>query len=433
VRLTSTGDLDNGFDGGVAANGILLLNVGPPTGSEVERRLAVDETGRILISGVTYYAGPPMTARATMARLNPDGTLDDTFSSDGRFDLLLPGGDPDLKAFADLPGANGYALGGMTIPNVGPTVRQPTIVRISESGELVTGFASSLSDTPGRSTTYWQDDPTELGEIYALAALADGGLIAGGYQNVAATTDAAIAKYTPTGALDPSFGTGGVALFQVGGGNSLLNDLALQPDGKIVAALGGTDANHGFVARFTSAGVLDPTFGAGGVVATDATNSTRALALQEDSKVVAIAPRGHPDTTLVRLLADTPAAATEPSIRVTAPAGKRVKAKKLKTFAGTAAPNGQVAGVRIAVQRVDRALLKQDQRCLWLRNHRGAFKNVKATHKSCSRPLYRAATGTATWSYKLRRSLDKGKYVLYAQVRLADGRTATVRKQFRVR
>jgi hypothetical protein len=168
-------------------------------------------------------------------------------------------------------------------------------------------------------------------------------------------------------------------------------------------------------------------------VATDSTSGARALTLQDDGRIVAIAPRGHPDTTLVRLLPDPPAAATEPSIRVTAPAGKRVKAKKLKAFAGTAGPTGQVTGVRIAVQRVDQALLRKDQRCLWLRNHRGTFKKVKATHKSCSRPLYRTATGTSAWTYSLRRTLDKGKYVLYAQVRLADGRTATVRKQFRVR
>ena len=89
VRLTSGGVLDTDFDGGVAGNGILLLTVGPPTGSDVERRLTVDETGRILLSGGTYYSGPSQ-ARAMMARLNPDGTFDSSFSGDGKFDLLLP-------------------------------------------------------------------------------------------------------------------------------------------------------------------------------------------------------------------------------------------------------------------------------------------------------------------------------------------------------
>lgn len=431
VRLTSEGDLDADFDGGVAADGILLLTVGPPAGSEVERELAVDETGRILISGLTYHDGAPSEMRATMARLDVDGVFDPTFSGDGKFDLLLPTSGSDMRAFADLPGANGYALGGYTIPNTGPTIGQPTIVRISETGDLVTGFTSSLSSTPGMSTTYWQGDPTKLAEINTLAGLPDGGLVAGGYQNLGS---AALAKYTPTGGLDPSFGTDGVTLFQIGGGASSVNDLVLQPDGKILAGMYGAGATRGFVARFTTAGALDPTFGQGGVVEVNPMGSTDAIALQTDGKVVAVAQRGLPDTTLVRLLGDPPPAtpAAEPSIVVTAPAGKTVKAKKLKALAGTAGPAGSVALVKVALQKVDKPLLKNEKQCLWLANHRGKFKQVKATHKKCSKPLYRKARGTTSWKYALKNSLAKGKYVLYAQVRLDDGRTATVRKRFRV-
>ena len=434
LRLTSTGVLDTDFDGGVAGNGILLLSVGPGAGSDVERRLAVDETGRILVSGVTVYTGPAQ-ARATMARLNPDGTFDASFSGDGRFDLLMPTSDSDLKAFADLPGANGYALGGRTIPNIAPTIGQPTVVRISEAGELVTGFTSSLSDTPGRSTTYWQGDKAKLGEITALAGTPGGDLIAGGYQN---TGRAAVAKYTSSGGLDGAFGTGGVTLLQIAGGGSSVNDLVLQPDGKILAAMYGTGASRGYVARFTAAGVLDATFGTGGVVETDPTGNTDVLALQADGKIVAIAPRGHPDTTLVRLLGDPapPSAApvaAGPSIQVTAPLGKVVKAKKLKALAGTAGPVGDVSVVQIALQRVDKRLLREKQRCLWLASHRGKFKKVPATQERCSQPLYRQATGTTAWSYGLRKPLPTGKYVLHVQVRLSDGRTATVQHTFRVR
>jgi uncharacterized delta-60 repeat protein len=434
VRLTSGGDLDTDFDGGVAANGVLMLTVGPvgpPAGSEVERRLVVDETGRILVSGVTYYEGPPSEMRATMARLNLDGTFDSTFSGDGKFDLLLPTTGSDLKGFADFPGANGYALGGYTNPNTGPTIGQPTIVRVSESGDLVTGYGSSLSNTPGMSTTYWQGDPLKLGEINTLAGLAGGSLLAGGYQN---PSQAALAKYTPSGGLDPSFGGGdGVTLLQVGGGGSSVHDLDVQPDGKILAGMSGTDSNTGFVARFTAAGVLDPTFGQGGVVATGPMGLTEAIALQADGRVIAIARRGDPDTTLVRLLGDpAPAPAATPSIQVTSPAGKTIKAKKLKALAGTAGPAGSVSLVRVALQRVDKSLLKDENRCLWLANHRGKFKQVKATKKNCSKPFYRKARGTTVWKYGLKNPLLKGKYVLYAEVRLIDGRTAVVRKPFRV-
>ena len=363
-----------------------------------------------------------------MARLNPDGTFDATFSGDGKFELLMPTSDSDLQGFADMPGANGYALGGYTIPNTPPTTGQPTIVRVSETGDLVTGFGSSLSNTPGMSTTYWQGDPTKFASITALAGLTGGGLLAGGYQNLGR---AALAKYTSTGGLDPSFGIGGVTLFQIEDGASAINDLALQPDGKILAAMYGGGAGHGFVARFTTGGTLDPTFGTGGVVETGTAGSTNALALQGDGKIVAIAPRGLPDTTLVRLLGD-PAPVVAPSVQVTSPAGKTVKAKKLKALAGTAAPAGSVALVRVALQKVDKPLLKNEKKCLWLANHRGKLKQVKAAHKKCSKPLYRKARGTTAWKYALKNPLPKGKYVLYAEVRLDDGRTAIVRKPFRI-
>jgi hypothetical protein len=209
--------------------------------------------------------------------------------------------------------------------------------------------------------------------------------------------------------------------------------VVVQPDGKLVAAVSGTDANHGFVVRFTATGTLDPTFGSGGTVATDDTSGATALVLQGDGKVVDLARRGNPDTTLVRLLADPPPVAASPSIQVTSPAGKKVKAKKLKAFAGTAAPAASVSLVQLAVQKVDKKLLKSDHRCLWLANHKGKFKKVKAKHKKCSVPVYRPAAGTASWSYALRKQLPKAKYVLYAQVRLGDGSTSTLRIRFRVK
>jgi hypothetical protein len=117
---------------------------------------------------------------------------------------------------------------------------------------------------------------------------------------------------------------------------------------------------------------------------------------------------------------------------VTQPAGKVVKAKKLKALAGTAGPAGSVAGVQVALQRVDKALLKGKQRCLWLANHRGKLKRLPATQGTCSQPFFLGPSGTTSWTYALRKPLAKGKYVLQAQVRLSDGRTTTVRQPFRV-
>src|SRR5262245_31599334 len=75
---------------------------------------------------------------------------------------------------------------------------------------------------------------------------------------------------TQSGTLDPSFGTGGKVTTDFGGSEGV-SSLALQPDGKIVAA-GGASINGSSVfalARYNSDGALDASFGTGGKVTTD--------------------------------------------------------------------------------------------------------------------------------------------------------------------
>ncbi len=94
------------------------------------------------------------------------------------------------------------------------------------------------------------------------------------------------------GQLDSSFGTAGVVL-DPGPGNQEAEDLAIQPDGKIILIGSGSDAeNQAFVAlaRFNPDGSLDTTFGTGGNVATFSPPNTGAavyvVLLQPDGKIV---------------------------------------------------------------------------------------------------------------------------------------------------
>jgi uncharacterized repeat protein (TIGR02543 family) len=136
--------------------------------------------------------------------------------------------------------------------------------------------------------------------------------------------------------------------------------------------------------------------------------------------------------TLTIAAADLSPAPPAPQVQVTSPASASVQAADLEALAGSAGPPGAVAVIRIALQRVDKTLLDKEGRCLWLANHRGRFKQVKATGKKCGTPYFRAARGTDSWSYALRNPLERGRYVLHVQVQFQDGRTATVRKKVRV-
>jgi uncharacterized delta-60 repeat protein len=86
--------------------------------------------------------------------------------------------------------------------------------------------------------------------------------------------------------LDSSFGVAGTVTTDFSGGNDWADDIALQPDGKIVAA-GSSNGNFA-LARYNTDGQLDATFGAAGKVITDfsGTDVVRGLALQGDGKIV---------------------------------------------------------------------------------------------------------------------------------------------------
>src|SRR5690349_7533616 len=110
-------------------------------------------------------------------------------------------------------------------------------------------------------------------------------------------------RLTPAaGALDPSFGTDGVALVDpiaAGSppGGRPVNAAALQPDGRIVLA--GTNASNGHfaVVRLTPDGALDSRFGSGGEAeiafdnapgANVAANLANGVAVQPDGKLVVV-------------------------------------------------------------------------------------------------------------------------------------------------
>jgi uncharacterized delta-60 repeat protein len=104
------------------------------------------------------------------------------------------------------------------------------------------------------------------GNIRALALLPGGRILAAG----SVESDFALVRYLSDGSLDPDFGNGGKVTTDLGG-DDLLNALAVQDDGSIVAAgYSYHSVNYDFaMVRYTSSGTLDPGFGTGGIVITD--------------------------------------------------------------------------------------------------------------------------------------------------------------------
>ena len=132
--------------------------------------------------------------------------------------------------------------------------------------------------------------------IASIALLPDGRIVAGGGTRVEDSVDGidfALARYLPDGALDRTFGGDGRVTTDFVGGHDVVSGIAVQPDGRVVAAgvtfrPGGADSFG--IARYRADGSLDPTFGTGGRVAADLGGDrgawANALALQPDGRIV---------------------------------------------------------------------------------------------------------------------------------------------------
>ena len=95
--------------------------------------------------------------------------------------------------------------------------------------------------------------------------------------------------YYPNGTLDASFGTNGKIVAPINSGEELVGrDIALQPDGKIIAVgFKGGVGGGAAVNRYNSDGTLDASFGTGGKVVTPDT-FVQSVTVQPDGKIVVV-------------------------------------------------------------------------------------------------------------------------------------------------
>src|SRR6266545_4924133 len=168
----------------------------------------------------------------------------------------------------------------------------------ASAGDLDPGF--------GRGGRVVTDFARGAEEAFAVAVQADGKLVAAGRTGEgggSALGDWALARYRTDGKLDHGFGKSGkVKLdFSGAGGDDQVNALAVQVDGRLLAA--GFAPNGWALARFRTDGTLDPSFGVGGKVASPFSGQIRALALTPDGQIVAAGFIGS-DFALARYNAD---------------------------------------------------------------------------------------------------------------------------------
>jgi len=216
----------------------------------------------------------------------PNSGLDPSFGSAGKATLEAFGGDRSGMALQ----ADGK------IVMVGGTFTDFILARFNAEGSLDRGFGIDGKVTTDMGSGLRQE------EALAVAIQGDGKIVVAGYTAIDAAPPAldpsetfALARYNSDGSLDMSFGVGGKVSNNV---NGRAQAVAIQPDGKIVAAgefnfdsANGSDFADFTLARFNADGSLDLPFGSSGTgqLATDigsATNSIRNIVLQPDGAIV---------------------------------------------------------------------------------------------------------------------------------------------------
>jgi uncharacterized delta-60 repeat protein len=217
IRLNKDGSLDKTFD----KDGKVLIPVDKTTGYSGEDEayaVAIQTDGKILIAGSTKDF-PSDTA---VVRLNKDGSLDKTFNKTGKLSADMGGSD---QASAILLQPDGKILvAGRGDAKDGSGDNDFMVARLTADGKLDKTFGKD---------GLVQTDDYGSNAAYAMVRRPDGKLILGGHAN---NDNFAVAMYNTDGSLDTTFGEEGQVETDFGVSIDRIYALALQPDGKIVAA-----------------------------------------------------------------------------------------------------------------------------------------------------------------------------------------------------
>jgi uncharacterized delta-60 repeat protein len=262
--------------------------VTPLLGGDAARAVVVQPDGNLVVAGTANQnAGP----RFALARYTASGALDPAFGSGGVVYTGFSSGVGKANALLLQPDGRLVAIGGRFQYPTYPSDSALQLVRYEPDGSLDQSFG-----TGGGVVTVVTG---------VLEEAQDGALTPDGHIVVVGATgfypdgirDAVVARYGSDGALDASFGSGGIVVTGLGAGiDAEALGVALQPDGRIVAVgdrkQESDEAYDWLLLRYEPDGSLDQSFGAGGVVTTDfgtgleSYEFARAVALQSDGKIV---------------------------------------------------------------------------------------------------------------------------------------------------
>lgn len=260
ARYNPDGTPDTSFN----QTGFIIISYGVAT--EYLGALALNDDGSILVAG--------RSNQTVIIKILPHGQLDVDFGTNGSQFLPITADVLDMEILHD----NKFVM-------CGRLANDFIVIRCNQDGTIDTTFGTQHGYT---TTSVGAND-----FAICMSVQGDGKIIIAGQSNPGGTFIFVLIRYTADGQLDASFATGGI-FQQTVGTSSLIGDIKIQSDGKIIFA-GHTTISaivRATTARLLSNGTIDRSFGIDGYVTTNIpagnTNRNLGCAIQPDNKIVCV-------------------------------------------------------------------------------------------------------------------------------------------------
>lgn len=278
VFAASPGKIDLGF----GTNGSTQISLSVDI--HAANAVAVQPDGKIIVVGSN---GPTFSNNAavnfSILRLNPNGSLDTTFGTDGKVFTDFNNQSEGAVAVEILPDGKFIVAGGADVESAGTRFK---VARYTSTGALDTTFG-----TAGKATI-------DFGGIIArptqMVVHPDGKITLAGESNTNSPqfTRLLLAQLNADGSLDNSFGTSGTMQIVSGTLDEINVSLARQTDGKLLIA---STISPFSIRRFNANGSADTAFGTNGEVTANFTRASNgssvtvipsSIVVQPDNKFI---------------------------------------------------------------------------------------------------------------------------------------------------
>lgn len=273
------------FDGDFSADGIGYYDVPDYEGGCTAKALAIQPDGKIIVAGGAAQNAGQLNTNVALMCLNPDGGLDVNFGNQTVWNAQN----------------NYFATIGITIEDAQVVSTTANAVVVLPNGSIVVGTTYYTGEgfaLQGFYSSGWLDEAnfgndgtviTNFGSyarLYALTTQSDGKIIAAGEASDGGSNTFAISRYYGNGGIDYNFSFDGKVTTNFGSNGASARAVAVQPDGKIVAA--GSYSVQCALARYNSDGTLDNSFGSNGKVLTAIGDESfiNAIVIQPNGKIV---------------------------------------------------------------------------------------------------------------------------------------------------